>query len=66
MNVLQYIFVRNYHEKATLKKIALGYFPTCMQVINYQDVAKNLSLPYTGAGLQALVVVGTEEGKIIV
>jgi len=44
------------------------YFPTCLQLIDYTTCAGQLDLAMgiKGGGLQALVGVGTREGRVLV
>ena len=68
VSALQYLFVRHYTHKMTLRRVSLMYFPTSLQINDYSKCAQELDLSsgLKGGGLQALVAVGTQEGKAIV
>lgn len=68
VSALQYLFVRHYTHKMTLRRVSLMYFPTSLQITDYSKCAQELDLSsgLKGGGLQALVAVGTQEGKAVV
>lgn len=67
VSALEYLFVRNYTSSQTLKQIPLDYFPMCMHLTDFSHCAKELDLPVSrGGGLQALVAIGTNDGRAIV
>lgn len=65
MSDLQYIFVRNYQLRTTMKIALTGYFPTQLCMLDYYKLATAADLPIRGGGLQALACVGTKEGKVL-
>lgn len=66
VSALQYLFVRNYVARQTIRRVSLMYFPTSLQLVDYYKLATELDLPIRGGGLQALTGVGTREGKVLV
>ena len=62
---LQYIFVRNYQLRTTMKIATTGYFPTSLCLLDYYKLANAADLPIRGGGLQGLACIGTKEGKVL-
>lgn len=77
VSAMQYIFVRNYNTRETVKKIDLMlpnkagnelYFPTQLCILDYNKVAANAGRSEMSkhVGIGALIAVGTKEGKVLV
>lgn len=64
VSALQYIYVRNYVQNAIVKRVSLMQFPTCVTIVDYNEM-------YTGdenaaaGGEQVLALIGTKEGKVL-
>lgn len=63
---LQYLFVRNYINKQIVRRVALMHFPSTLQVVDFNKVANELKLKMQSGGLQALVSIGTKEGRVLI
>ncbi len=42
------------------------HFPICIQLVDYNNVAAELGIKQQAGGLQAVVAVGTREGRALV
>ncbi len=49
-----------------MRRIALMHFPVCLQLVDYNIVATELSLKQLAGGLQAVAAIGTREGRALV
>ena len=59
--------MRNYTQNAIVKRVSLLHFPTCMALVNYNDLyisEEGDEVPMKG-GEQVLAVVGSKEGKVL-
>ena len=67
VSALQYIFVRNYNTRETVKKISLMHFPTKLCIMEYNRIAIEAGLEtLSKIGIASLVAVGTKEGKVLI
>lgn len=71
MQALQYIYVRNYIQKAIVKRVSLMHFPQCIALSDFNELLidnkqqEDDNNSYGLGGEQVLALVGTKEGKVL-
>mmetsp|Transcript_34972 Transcript_34972/g.26103 ORF Transcript_34972/g.26103 Transcript_34972/m.26103 type:complete len:185 (+) Transcript_34972:1815-2369(+) len=62
VSALQYVYIRNYVQRAVIRRVSLVSFPTCLSLLDFSSLA--LLDDQIEGGENVLAFIGTKEGQV--